>query len=82
MSSLRLPGLLEERLSRVAESTGKTKSRLLRDALVRYLDEVEGSQTPYELGKELFGPAESGRTDLSSRYKKLLGEKLREKHSR
>jgi hypothetical protein len=82
MSSLRLPGPLEERLSRVAESTGKTKSRLLRDALVRYLDEVEGSQTPYELGKELFGPAGSGRTNLSSRYKKLLGEKLREKHSR
>ena len=82
MSSLRLPGPLEERLARMAEMIGKSKSHLIRDALVRHLDELEGNQTPFDLGKDLFGPAGSDRTDLSSRYKKILGEKLRAKHPR
>ena len=82
VSSLRIPGPLEERLVRVAETIGHSKSRIIRDALTRYLDELEGVQTPFELGKDLFGPAGSGRTDLSSRYKKILGERLREKHPR
>jgi hypothetical protein len=82
MSSLRIPGPLEERLVRVSETIGHSKSRIIRDALTRYLDELEGVQTPFELGRDLFGPAGSGRTDLSSRYKKILGERLREKHSR
>jgi hypothetical protein len=79
---LRIPGPLEERLVRLAETIGTSKSRIIRDSLTRYLDELEGSQTPFELGKDLFGPAASGRTDLSSGYKQILREKLRERHSR
>ena len=80
MSSARLPGTLEERLERMAESTGTSKSRIIRDALERYLDEFDSSRTPFDLGKDLFGPAGSGRKDLSTAYKRLLKEKLREKH--
>jgi hypothetical protein len=80
MSSARLPGKLEERLERMAESTGTSKSRVIRDALERYLDEFDSRRTPFALGKDLFGPAGSGRKDLSTAYKRLLKEKLREKH--
>jgi RHH-type rel operon transcriptional repressor/antitoxin RelB len=80
MSSARLPVTLEERLERMAESTGTSKSRIIRDALERYLAEFECRRTPFDLGRDLFGPAGSGRKDLSTAYKRLLKEKLREKH--
>jgi RHH-type rel operon transcriptional repressor/antitoxin RelB len=80
MSSARLPVTLEERLERMAESTGTSKSRIIRDALERYLEEYECRRTPFDLGRDLFGPAGSGRKDLSTAYKRLLKEKLREKH--
>jgi hypothetical protein len=80
MSSARLPGTLEERLKRMADSTRTSKSRIIREALERYLDEFDSRLMPFDLGKDLFGPAGSGRKDLSTAYKRLLKEKLREKH--
>ncbi len=50
MSSPRLPDTLEERLERMAESTGTSKSRIICDALERYLDEFESRRTPFDLG--------------------------------
>lgn len=80
MSSARLPASLEERLTRLARSTRTSKSRIIREALSRYLDELDSGTTPWEAGKDLFGAAASGRGDLSTSYKRLLVRRLREKH--
>ncbi len=39
-------------------------------------------KTPYELGKDIFGLASSGRSDLSTTYKKRIKEQLRLKYNR
>jgi len=41
----------------------------------------KAGQTPYELGKDLFGRFESSEVELSKNYKKKIKEKLFEKHS-
>lgn len=41
MLTVRLPENIERRLDRLARATGRTKSFFVRDALLRYLDEVE-----------------------------------------
>lgn len=41
MLSLRLPETLESRLTQLAEKTGRTKSFYAKEAIARYLDEME-----------------------------------------
>ncbi len=41
MLTVRLPETIERRLDRLARATGRTKSFYVREALLRYLDEVE-----------------------------------------
>ena len=41
MLTVRLPENIERRLDRLARATGRTKSVFVREALLRYLDEVE-----------------------------------------
>lgn len=41
MLTVRLPENIERRLDRLARETGRTKSFFVREALLRYLDEVE-----------------------------------------
>ncbi len=81
MSSIRLPPQLEKRLTRVAETTRSSKSKIIREALSRYLDEMDTASTPFDLGKDLFGQVGSGKKDLSANYKRILKEKLSAKHS-
>jgi hypothetical protein len=45
-------------------------------------DRDAGTATPWELGKGLFGSAGSGRSDLSSKRKAAVGEKIRAKKER
>ena len=81
MSSIRLPPQLEKRLKRMAETTRTSKSMIIRDALSRYLDAIDGTVTPFDLGKDLFGQVGSGMKDLSTNYKRILKEKLGAKHA-
>ena len=81
MSSIRLPVELERRLNRVAETTRTSKSKIVREALSRYLEAVDSSATPFDLGKDIFGQVGSGRKDLSTTYKRTLKEKLSAKHA-
>ncbi len=41
MLTVRFPENIERRLDRLARATGRTKSFYMREALLRYLDEVE-----------------------------------------
>lgn len=41
MLSLRLSNDIENRLAQLAESTGRTKSFYAKEAIVKYLDEME-----------------------------------------
>jgi len=82
MISLRLPFELEQELTTIAKLESKTKTQIVREALVQFIAEVKEkkTQTPYSLGHDLFGVYE-GEEDLSSTYKNRLDDILDEKYS-
>jgi len=80
--SVRLDPDLEQQLARVSEQTGVSKSQIIKQSLIAYLQVAAKPQTPYELGKDLFGREGSGKGDLSTRRKEYLTEILRAKHAR
>ncbi|MBL0709427.1 MAG: TraY domain-containing protein [Colwellia sp.] len=41
MLSLRLPNEIEDRLTQLAQTTGRTKTFYAKEAIVKYLDEME-----------------------------------------
>ena len=82
MISVRLPREIESKLDRMARDGRLSKSSIIKKALLMYLKENDSTRTPYDLGSDLFGRHGSGSGRLSADYKKLLGKKLREKHSR
>ena len=41
MLAIRLPEPIEERLESLARETGRTKSSLVREAIVEYIDDLE-----------------------------------------
>lgn len=81
MASFRLPRELEEKLASVCAREGVTKSEMIREALKEYLARRENSESPYELGKDLFGKYGSGVGNLSTEYKKRVREKIHAKMS-
>ncbi|MCX6546225.1 MAG: ribbon-helix-helix protein, CopG family [Acidobacteria bacterium] len=71
--SLKVPDVLEQRLARLAESRGASRSGLIREALERFLD--EGSAHPDSClarAADLIGSVE-GPADLSHNKKRLEG---------
>jgi len=76
--TVKLDPELESALARRCAAEGATKSAVVQAALREYLGRA---QSPYELGKDLFGRHASGRRDLSSRrrehYQRLVNEKRR-----
>ena len=81
--TIRLPELLEAQLRTEAELSGTPISQFVRDAIAEKLVRAtEKRQSPYELGKHLFGKYRSGRSDVSSRRKELAREVIRAKHDR
>ncbi len=81
MISFRLPPNIEKKLKEIAEYENTSKTAIIKDALNMYIDVYDKRHTPYDLGKELFGKYGSNNGDLSVEYKKLLRDKIREKHS-
>ena len=82
MISLRLTSDLEEKLNRIAKIENISKSEIVKQALALYFEDYNKKRDPYDLGKDLFGKYGSGKGNLSQDYKKLLKDRLREKHSR
>ena len=80
--NVRLDKELEKAFSEIARREGVTRSDLLRQCLKEFLARKARSATPWELGKDLFGSAGSGRFDLSSKRKTVVGEKIRAKKDR
>lgn len=74
--SVRLDPKTESLVSRLARRKGRTKSGVIREALValsRAEEETEARTSPYEAIAHLIGCARGGPKDLSER----TGEKLR-----
>ncbi len=82
MRSIRLSDDIERRLDQLSERENRTKSDLIKEAIVEYLTDREVKQSPYDLGSDLFGVYSSGEGDLSTTYKTRIVDILREKNSR
>jgi RHH-type rel operon transcriptional repressor/antitoxin RelB len=80
--NVRLEKELEEAFIALARREGVTRSDLVRQCLREFLERKLRSATSWELGKDLFGKFGSGRSDLSSRRKAIVGEKIRAKKDR
>ena len=68
LTTVKLPKELHDALEKAARTHRLTKSEVLRTALRAELVRLAARRrpTPHELGKDLFGIAGSGRTDLST----------------
>ena len=53
MFSMRLPRELEEKLAAIAEREGRSKSDMVKEALVEYLGRRDQAASPFELGRDL-----------------------------
>ena len=81
MLTVRLTPEIESEIDRLAAAEKKTKSDIVKEALVEYIHTHADAGSAYELGEDLFGIASSGDGDRSSKYRTLLKEKLRAKHA-
>lgn len=79
MTSVRLPTEIEKELEVYSMASHKSKSDIIKEALIKYLDAVREEKDSYELGKEFFGKRGSG--NITPRdYKAEVKEKIRAKH--
>jgi len=72
--SIKLPKILDEKLTTTAKKRKKTKAAVMLEALQEYLakQEEENSLTAYDLAKEFIGCGE-GPSDLSTNKKYMEG---------
>lgn len=79
--TIRLPGVLHERLARAAKRIGLKRSDVARLAIQRYLDETErmSGPRPYDQVKDLIGSLDSGVSDLGSRHREYLLARFRKR---
>ena len=82
MLSVRLPTDIEQKLATVARLQQTTKTKIVREAILFFLKHLEKQRknTPYTLGKDLFGVYD-GEKNLSENYKQKLDEILNEKQN-
>ena len=80
MISLRLPKTLETKLNQVSKKEDRTKSDIIKELLEDYLLSYNSPKNAYEMGKEYFGKVKSGRSDGSVNYKKVIKDKIMQKH--
>ncbi len=81
MLNVRLNKEIEKKLADYSQQMNLSKSSVVKEALVAYLNSVQSDHSPFDLGEDLFGAGASGNPDLSTTYKSTLKKKLREKHS-
>jgi hypothetical protein len=81
MISINLSSDYESQLNEIARNENTTISEIVEKAIRLYLNRHALQETPYHLGKDLFGKYGSGKGNLSQNYKKILRKKLCEKHS-
>jgi RHH-type transcriptional regulator, rel operon repressor / antitoxin RelB len=81
MISLRLPAELEVKINSLARVEGRSRSEIVKESIVEYIERHTEMLTPYELGKDLFGKSGSGKGDLSINRKAHLKNLLKAKHA-
>lgn len=81
MLTVRLTPEIESEIDRLASVEKKTKSEIVKEALKEYIHVHQNAGSAFELGKDLFGIAESGDSDRSSSYRHHVKERLRAKHA-
>jgi hypothetical protein len=75
--SIRLDARTASKIDRIAAQTGKTKSEIVREAIVKYAEKIEresDNERPFDKAKHLIGAWDSGGMQLSTR----TGEKFTE----
>lgn len=82
MLSFRLNREFEEKLELIAKSEKLSKSEIVKRALLLYFEEYQSKSKPYSIGADLFGRYGSSNGNLSKKYKRIIKEKLNEKHNR
>lgn len=82
--SIRLEPALEHKLAAAATAEGVSKSEFVRRCIAKQLEaaQIDRAALAWELGKDIFGMYDSGRSDVSENHKQLLGEIFDEKHRR
>ena len=78
MITLRLDPKLERSIDNTSKHLGLTKSELIRRSIQEYLNKIS-SQSPWDLGKDLFGKYSSDRGNLSFDRKQIIKKKIRAK---
>lgn len=78
MITLRLDPNLDQLVSNAAKNLGISKSEFVRKSLIEYIGKID-NQNAWEVGKDLFGRYESGKSNLSSNRKALVKEKIKAK---
>ena len=74
--SLRLDKELNAQIEEAARRAGISKSEFIRRCLTDHLATQRVQRLPWELGKDVFGRAGSGRSDLSQNGKQIMRERL------
>ena len=80
--SIRLDEQTEQAIAKLARFAGKTKSELLRGLIDEYIEKQQVEQSPWELGKHLFGRESSGVGTLSVNRKKVIKDLINAKKNR
>ena len=80
--SLRLDDRLARELEKLAALERISKSELIRRCLEAHLARRQRSLSPWELGKDLFGRAASGKPDLSRNRKQVVKDRIRARQGR
>jgi predicted DNA-binding protein len=76
MTTIRLSNDIENILKNIAKNEHKSKSEIIKLALLKYFENYNDNLSPYTLGKDFFGKYGSGKKDNSQNYKNKLKEKI------
>jgi RHH-type transcriptional regulator, rel operon repressor / antitoxin RelB len=81
MLSLRIPDFLETELMDICKEEKKTKTTVIKESLLLYIESRKQKTSAYELGKKYFGKYETTPSDKSVNHKELIRKKIRQKHN-
>jgi len=80
MITLRLNPTLEKTVQKTADAFGISKSELVRESIISYLDNLK-KPSAWELGADLFGQHSSQDGNRSKNRKDLIRQKIQKRSS-
>jgi len=76
----RLDEASQQQLEYLAQTTGQSVSHVVRESVARYYAEVRARQQGPRRLLAMIGQGDSGRSDVASKVKQLVGEAIAAKH--